>query len=231
MNKYAIIAAAGSGVRMGLAEPKQFLLLQGKPILWHTLNVFLNTFGDLKILLVLPEEFMAAGKRIVHSTSAPERIVLVVGGKTRFHSVSNGLQQIDGEGVVFVQDGVRCLVTGDLIHRCYAATLEKGNAVPAIFSVDSLRMEQNGKFAILDRRKVRIIQTPQTFYSQLLKSAFRQPYQESWTDEASVVEKSGIEINLIEGEEMNIKITRPVDLLLAELVLSERAAGEEKTGT
>lgn len=222
MKKYAVIVAGGAGMRMGTQVPKQFLLLQGKPVLWHTLNVFLNAYGDLEIILVLPEEHMETGRTILYSTSEPHRIRMVAGGTTRFHSVKNGLQQIGEESVIFVHDGVRCLVTTELIHRCFNRTVEMGNAVPAISCADSLRIETIHGNQILDRDKVKIIQTPQTFYSDSIKTAFAQDYHESFTDEAAVVEQLGVKINLVEGESSNIKITRPIDLIIAEKILDER---------
>lgn len=224
MKKYALIVAAGSGTRMGSAVPKQFLSLQGRPLIWHTLEVFLSAFDDLEIILVLPAAHIETGKTIIQSVTAPHRVRIVQGGETRFHSVKNGLGQIEQESVVFVHDGVRCLVTAGLIRRCYELVLEKGNAVPAIASMDSLRLETNGTNEPIDRKKVRIIQTPQTFYSSVLKKAFEQDYLESFTDEATVVEKSGIPIHLVEGEATNIKITSPIDLMIAESILKGNRA-------
>lgn len=221
--KYAVIVAGGSGLRMGTQVPKQFLLLCGKPVLWHTLTVFLDAYADMEIILVLPEEHMETGRTILYSTYAPHRIRMVAGGATRFHSVSNGLQCIREKAIILVHDGVRCLVTTDLIHRCYDQAVEKGNAIPTVACADSIRIETGSGSQTLDRSKVRIIQTPQTFESDKLQTAFGQDYQESFTDEASVVERLGITINLIEGEPANIKITRPIDLALAEKILEERA--------
>jgi 2-C-methyl-D-erythritol 4-phosphate cytidylyltransferase len=222
MNKYAVIVAGGSGLRMGTALPKQFLPLRGKPVLWHSLNTFLQAWPDLEIILVLPNDHLQAGREIVNTTSDPARIRITVGGETRFHSVKNGLNSISEHGIVFVHDAVRCLLTVDLIHRCYAKALEKGNAIPAIQPIDTLRIETPGGSKLIDRQQVRIIQTPQTFYSDIIKKAFEQDYDASFTDEASVVEKLGVAIQLIEGEATNIKITRPLDLLLAEKILEER---------
>lgn len=220
MKKYAVIVAGGSGLRMGTALPKQFLPVCGKPVLWHSLNTFLQAWTDLEIILVLPQEHLTAGQNIVNTTSDPNRIRITVGGETRFHSVKNGLAPINEQAIVFVHDAVRCLITTDLIHRCFEKTVEKGNAIPAIQPIDTLRLETPDGNQLLDREKVRIIQTPQTFYSDIIKKAFEQPYDTSFTDEASVVEKLGIPIQLIEGESTNIKITRPLDLLLAEKLLS-----------
>jgi 2-C-methyl-D-erythritol 4-phosphate cytidylyltransferase len=223
MKKYAVIVAGGSGLRMGTQVPKQFLLLSGKPVLWHTLTVFLEAYADMEIILVLPEEHMETGRTILYSTQAPHRIRMVAGGATRFHSVANGLACIREKAIIFVQDGVRCLLTADLIHRCYDQAIEKGNAIPAVACADSIRIETGDGSQMLDRSKIRIIQTPQTFDSDVLQTAFSQAYQESFTDEASVVEQLGTAIHLIEGEPANIKITRPIDLALAEKILEGRA--------
>jgi 2-C-methyl-D-erythritol 4-phosphate cytidylyltransferase len=207
---------------MGTTLPKQFLPLCGKPVLWYSLETFLSAAPDMDIILVLPKDHVQAGQAIINTTSDPARIRITVGGDTRFHSVKNGLAVIQGSGVVFVHDAVRCLLTTDLIHRCYERTVEKGNAIPAIQPIDTLRIETPDGSQLIDRTKVRIIQTPQTFFSDIIKKAFEQPYDISFTDEASVVEKLGVAIQLIEGEATNIKITRPLDILLAEKIITER---------
>lgn len=225
MEKYAVIVAGGSGLRMGTSLPKQFLLLKDRPVLWYTLTAFLDAFSDMQIILVLHDQHLETGKNILRSTYDADRIWMTTGGETRFHSVRNGLQHIKRHSIVFVHDGVRCLLTPDLVRRCYAAAVDKGNAIPSTVAVDSVRLESfNGNHQI-DRDKVRLIQTPQTFYSDIIKSAFEQDFHESFTDEASVVERLGVKINLIEGESTNIKITRPLDLLIAEKVLEERDMG------
>ncbi len=222
MNKYALIVAAGSGSRMGSNLPKQFLQLGQRPLLWHTLQAFLSAYADLKVVLVLPADFMEEGQRIADSTLDSGRIQTVAGGKTRFHSVQNGLEIVEGGSVVFVHDGVRCLVSRDLIQRCYQQALELGSAIPAVAPVDSVRMVSGQETRAMERSAIRLVQTPQTFLTDLLKKAFAQPYQESFTDEASVVEQFGTTIHLVEGEISNIKITRPLDLALAEILLSQR---------
>lgn len=225
MEKYAVIVAGGSGLRMKTAVPKQFLMLRGRPVLWYTLTSFLDAYPDLQIILVLPEQHVETGKEILRSTYDPDRIWITTGGETRFHSVQNGLQHIRKHSIIFVHDGVRCLLTPELIRRCYSAAVDKGNAIPAITATDTIRIETFNGNVQIDRDKVRLIQTPQAFFSELVKSAFEQDYHESFTDEASVVEKLGVKINLIEGESTNIKITRPLDLLIAEKVLEEREMG------
>ena len=220
MKKYAVIVAAGSGLRMGATLPKQFLLVRNRPVIWFTINTFLQAFDELEIILVLPQDYMEMGKTIVEMSIDPQRIQVVAGGETRFQSVKNGLSLVNQPSIVFVHDGVRCLVSKALIHYCYEVALEKGNAIPAIKPIDSLRMEQGGNNEIIDRNSVRLIQTPQTFQSDILLKAFGQPYQDFFTDEASVVENAGVKINLVEGEELNIKITRPIDMIIAEKFLA-----------
>jgi 2-C-methyl-D-erythritol 4-phosphate cytidylyltransferase len=221
MKKYAVIVAGGSGLRMGTTVPKQFLPLRGKPVLWYSLTTFLNAFKDLEIILVLPQQHLQTGHEIIRTTHQPHRIWITVGGETRFHSVRNGLDHIHHHSIVFVHDGVRCLLSPALVRRCYDKALEKGNAIPSIRAVDTIRIETVGGNEQIDREKVHIIQTPQTFYSDIIKAAFERDYEESFTDEASVVERLGVKINLIEGEATNIKITRPVDFLIAEKILEE----------
>jgi 2-C-methyl-D-erythritol 4-phosphate cytidylyltransferase len=224
MEKYAVIVAGGSGQRMGADRPKQFLLLHGRPLLWYTLTAFLSAFDDLQIILVLPSDHIEEGKAVAELTGASRRIQLVTGGSTRYHSVKNGLDAVPGDAVIFVHDGVRCLVTPNLIHRCYAAALEKGNAVPAVAATDTIRLADASGNKQVHRDTVRLIQTPQTFLSSTLRSAFEGAYNDSFTDEANVVEQLGIAIHLVEGEATNIKITSPMDLLLAEKILEKREA-------
>jgi 2-C-methyl-D-erythritol 4-phosphate cytidylyltransferase len=222
MLKYAIIVAGGSGNRMSSSVPKQFLPLAGRPVLLHTLDVFLSAFDDLKIVVVLPERHFNEGKSIVESTTHSDKIQMVVGGTTRFHSVKNGLQLVPGNAIVFVHDAVRCLVTRNLIHRCFEAALENGNAIPAIPLSDTVRMETDHGAIVIDRSKLQIIQTPQTFFSNLLLKAFEQEYDNAFTDEATVAEKFGIKIHLIAGEDENLKLTRPIDMQVAENILAKR---------
>lgn len=225
MKKYAVIVAGGSGLRMGTAVPKQFLELSGHPVLWHTLNAFLQAYSDLEVILVLPQAHVETGLAIIQTTTDPSRIWIATGGDTRFHSVKNGLDHIHQHSVVFVHDGVRCMVSPELIRHCYDQTLAFGNAIPAIPAVDSIRITTALGNEQVDRNRVRIIQTPQTFFSDMLKAAFEQEYDTSFTDEASVVERLGVKIHLVEGETTNLKITRPIDIVIAEKILEEREMG------
>ena len=222
MQKIAIITAGGSGTRMGSSIPKQFLLLNQKPLLWYTIGAFIEAYQDIAIILVLPKDYITAGEQLVNELNITKQTTLVVGGSSRFHSVQNGIKQVKSPSVIFVHDGVRCLVTPDLIKRCFEQTVEKGSAIPAVTCTDSVRIINNNSHASINREQVKIVQTPQTFLSSILIPAFNQPYQEIFTDEATVVEALGESVYLIEGEYSNLKITRPADLLVANAILEER---------
>ncbi len=221
MNKVAVIVAGGRGSRMNSDLPKQFLLLKNKPVLYYAIKPFLSAYKDMEIILVLPVEHIAKGQEIIDGYFDNSRFRLCTGGETRFHSVKNGLSLIEKESIIFVHDGVRCLITSDLIKRCYKEASKNGNAIPAINSKDSLRIVTHSGNKILNRRKVKLIQTPQTFHSKVLLPAFKIEYKDKFTDEATVVEAFGLKVNLIEGEENNIKITTPFDMRLAENLLLE----------
>ncbi len=222
MKKNAVIVAGGNGLRMGAFIPKQFLLLKGKPLLWHTLNTFLNAYDDMQVILVLPEEHIERGEAIVNELENSGRVVITKGGATRYHSVQNGLKLVAENSIVFVHDGVRCLISKDLIQRCYEQALKKGSAIPEVAATDSIRIATDDNNSIVaDRTKVRIIQTPQTFKSEIIVPAFNQTYNDAFTDEATVVEAFGTAIFLVEGDYNNIKVTRPVDLVIAEKILEE----------
>lgn len=245
MKKWAIIVAGGSGLRMGQPMPKQFLILAERPLLYYTIDAFLKAYEDICIVLVLPKDFMETGEQLVQSAFSDKNIRLTTGGATRFDSVKNGLALTDREAIIFVHDGVRCLVTPPLIRRCYEKALQVGAVVPAISAKDSIRLRARESgvtetsagnqldatpstdcTTVLDRDNVLLVQTPQTFFGQWLHEAFQQGYQPHFTDEATVVEQTGRSISLVEGEETNIKITRPIDLLIAERYLQQRDSNE-----
>jgi 2-C-methyl-D-erythritol 4-phosphate cytidylyltransferase len=217
VNKYAIIVAGGSGTRMQSDIPKQFMLLNGKPVLYYAINSFLKTFKDCTIVLVLPEEHIGTGQEIIDAFFDYKKIKIVQGGRTRFHSVQNGLAQVQNEDcIIFVHDAVRPVLSEILLKRCYACAVELGSAIPSIAVNDSMRqLIENGNEAV-NRNDFVLIQTPQTFHSKILLPAFKIDYKDKFTDEASVVEAFGLRVSLIEGEEQNIKITKASDLILAE---------------
>ena len=222
MEKIAVIVAGGKGSRMKSEVPKQFMLLRKKPVLYYSIKAFIDAFEDIKIILDLPEEHIGKGQEIIDGFFDNTRFRISSGGRTRFHSVKNGLALIeDEESVIFVHDGVRCLVTQKLVERCYKAAVEAGTAIPALTCNDSVRILTDDGNKFIDRTKLRLIQTPQTFHSKILLPAYNIDYKESFTDEASVVEAFGIKINLIEGESNNFKITTLSDFNLAKILLPE----------
>jgi 2-C-methyl-D-erythritol 4-phosphate cytidylyltransferase len=222
METFAVIVAGGSGQRMGTTIPKQFLTIAGKPVLWYTITSFIEAIPGIKIILVLPEQHLTSGHELMEASGDFSSIIIVAGGANRFQSVKNGLSMVKVPSVVMVHDGVRCLPSAALIRRCYETAVLKGNAVPAIAAADSIRIASASGNKPMDRNQVFLVQTPQTFLSEQLLEAFDQPYDDSFTDEATVVEKIGIAIHLVEGEITNIKITRPIDLLVAGQLLSDR---------
>lgn len=220
--RYAIIVAGGKGQRMGAPIPKQFLLLDKKPVLYYAIRAFLDAFPDMHIVLV----HAVSDQKLIDHVRAyfpGERIELIPGGETRFHSVKNGLSAVKTSSVVFIHDGVRPLLTPKLIHKLETEALEKGNAVPALELKESIRRVKGASNTSEDRTAFRAVQTPQTFLSEIVLHAFLQPFDPGFTDEASVVEKAGTPIHLVEGEDQNLKITRPLDLVLAEMLLQERS--------
>jgi len=219
MKKYAVLVAGGSGSRMNSDMPKQFLLLEDKPVLYYTIQTFIESYDDIHIILVLPQDFLSIGEEIVSKYFPLNNIQIVAGGKTRFHSVQNGLAFVKEESVVFVHDAVRCLLTTNLIHRCYEAVLIQSAVVPVVSSRDSIRIDNGNENKTIDRTKIKLVQTPQVFLSKVILPAFNAEYNDLFTDEATVVELQGTKIHLIEGEENNLKITHPIDLVLAQHIL------------
>jgi 2-C-methyl-D-erythritol 4-phosphate cytidylyltransferase len=205
---------------MGNEKPKQFLLLKGKELLWHSVKAFKDAFEDVEVIVVAPTDHIERAQNVC---SEFEQVQFVEGGASRFTSVKNGLQQVKEDSVVFVHDAVRCLVSKELIVRCYEQAVEKGSAIPSVAAHDSIRMMDGDSHKVIDRNLVRIIQTPQTFRSEIILPAFEVDECSAFTDEATVVEAYGGVVHLIEGEHTNIKITRPIDLLIAEKILEERA--------
>lgn len=215
---YVIIVAGGKGLRMGTDIPKQFLPIGGRPVLMRTLERFREYSADLQIILVLPKAQQEYWKELCLQYHLNVEYLLADGGETRFHSVQHGLALIpdDAEGVVGVHDGVRPFPSLEVIRHCYETAREKKAVIPVVPVVETLRHITEGTKA---RGDYRLVQTPQCFDIQLLKSANRQPYNDGFTDDASVVEAFGFDITLVEGNRENIKITTPFDLKIAEALL------------
>ena len=229
---YIIIVAGGKGLRMGSDIPKQFLPIGGKPVLMRTLERFREYSAELQIILVLPEAQQAYWRELCKQYNFPLPLEgagggfyqLANGGQTRFHSVQNGLAKVpdDAQGVVGVHDGVRPFPSIEVIKNCYETARTKKAVIPVIPVVETVRQlisngQKNSK--TVPRDQYRLVQTPQTFDIQLLKAANRQPYNDGFTDDASVVESYGYEITLVEGNRENIKITTPYDMKIAEVLI------------
>jgi len=215
MEKFALIVAGGSGTRMKGKLPKQFLELNGKPVLMHTFEAFLRYDSEINFVLVLPEVQLLNWKKLCVKYDFNITHSVVSGGETRFQSVKNGLSEIKEDGIVFIHDGVRPLVSVQTIKNCFKTASEKGNALPVISPAESVREVTNGNNKAVDRSRYFLVQTPQTFKVSVIKKAYGQPYQEKFTDDASVLENTGVKIHLVEGNRENIKITYPEDLLIA----------------
>lgn len=219
MKKYAIIVAGGKGLRMGTDIPKQFLRIGGKPVLMRTIEAFYAYDSQIDIIVVLPKAQQAYWEELCHNDDfiLPHRVAN--GGETRFHSVRNGLALVGQSGMVGVHDGVRPFVSHEVIATCYETAMKCGTAVPVVDVVESLRRQIDGGSERVDRNQYKLVQTPQVFSSELLIEAYRQPYNQAFTDDASVVEALGKSVMLVPGNRENIKITTPFDLTIANALL------------
>lgn len=218
---YVIIVAGGKGLRMGSEIPKQFLPINGKPILMHTIERFRAYSDQLQIILVLPHEQQEYWSNLCQQHHFTVEHVVVDGGETRFHSSQNGLAAIPltADGVAGIHDGVRPFVSVEVIDRCYETAREEYACIPVLPVTDTLRfINDAGQGRNVLRSDYRIVQTPQTFDIGLLRRAFNQPYKESFTDDASVVESLGCSVTMVEGNRENIKVTTPFDLTIAECI-------------
>jgi len=216
---YAIITAAGAGVRMNTPLPKQFLPLLGKPVLMHTIEAFLRVQLNMQIILVLPREQMDYWAQLCQEHHFNHPLQLAEGGPTRFHSVKNGLRLVPDNHLVAIHDGVRPLVAPQTIKEAFHLADKFGNAIPVVKINESVRIIENAFNRPIDRQAVRIVQTPQCFRSSPIKQAYNVNFHETFTDDASVLEKTGERIYLSEGNKENIKITTPEDFLIAEAIL------------
>ena len=221
MKRYAILVGGGSGSRMQQDIPKQFLLLDGKPVLMHTLEAFYHSEPRPEIVVVLNVDFHEYWEKLckTHQFSIPH--TLVKAGQERFFSVKNGLKLVKGKALVAIHDAVRPIIKKDKIEHAFSYAEVHGNAVLAIPSKDSVRLSDTKENKAVARELVYLIQTPQIFTSTMLKKAYLQEFRTSFTDDASVVEHAGVAIHLVEGDPKNIKITYPEDLALAEVFLKQ----------
>ncbi len=216
VKNFVIITGGGFGTRMRGEIPKQFLLLAGLPILMHTINKFLEFDTKINIILTLPETQIEFWKNLCSKYDFNVKHQCVAGGETRFHSVRNAVQLLDNDGITAVHDAVRPLVSPRLIKICFEKAKKLGAIIPVLSVKESLRFVENEKNISVNRDFYKIVQTPQVFHNQILIESYQQPYQDFFTDDASVVEAGGNKIFLTDGEEENIKITLPQDLKWAE---------------
>lgn len=222
---YVVIVAGGQGTRMGMALPKQFLHLGGKPILYHTICAFARALPQAHMVLVLPEQDISKLQMVLEHFTDRIDLTVVSGGATRFDSVKNGLKNLPEDAIILVHDGVRPFVSDALVHRCVNGAMQHGAAIPALPVVDSVRvLGDDEHFTPIDRNKLRVIQTPQAFRGDILIPAFEQDYNVLFTDEATVVESMNHKVWLVEGDRNNIKITTPEDLLLAENIILRKTS-------
>ncbi|MBA4321474.1 MAG: 2-C-methyl-D-erythritol 4-phosphate cytidylyltransferase [Odoribacter sp.] len=220
MDQYVVIVAGGSGKRMGMDTPKQFLELAGRPVLMHTIERFREFNDSIEIITVLPENQLRFWAELQRKYSFDVPHTLVKGGSKRFVSVQHGLAFVNSPGLVAIHDGVRPLVRLETIKRCFETAEKYGNAIPVVSPADSLRMEDKKGNSHVDRLKIKQVQTPQVFDVAKIKKAYLQDFDQSFTDDATVLEKTGEKIHLVEGNRENIKITNPEDLFIAQTLLS-----------
>lgn len=222
MKKIAIIVAGGNGNRMNAGIPKQFMLLGGLPVLMHTITCFHKADPQIELLVVLSDKEIYTWKELCNRYSFSVAHQIVPGGETRFHSVKNGLAYVTEKSIVAIHDGARPFASESLIKKCFSEAEKFGNAIPAIPVNESLRKINGDESEVADRSSYVIIQTPQCFSSEIIKTAYNVDYNNSFTDDASVAEVSGVSIHLIAGESENIKITYPIDLSIGESILKSR---------
>lgn len=217
-----VIVAGGKGLRAGGELPKQFQLISGKPMLMRTIVAFYRFDSDMKIVVVLPEGFIDHWKKLIQQYGFIIKHTIVPGGETRFQSVKNGLAEIGDDEIVGIHDAARPFVSREVIEKCYRESNDfQCGIIPVVDEVNSVRMITGYESKPFDRTRIRIVQTPQVFPSSLIKNAYNAPYQEEFTDDASVAEFDGLQIKLTEGDQRNIKITTPFDMELADFILSK----------
>ena len=219
--EYAIIVAGGKGTRMNSATPKQFMLLNGTPILMHTINAFFEYSAQIRIILVLPSNDIRTWNDLCNKYDFSKPLQITSGGASRFESVKNGLDQIgENTGLVAIHDGVRPLVSPDIIAASFRLAAVHQSAIAAVRLKESIRMTDQDTTKAVDRANYRLIQTPQTFAVPLIKQAYKIKEEASLTDDASVAERAGYKISLFEGSYENIKVTTPEDIAVAEALMA-----------
>ena len=218
MQKSVIITAGGIGKRMGSDLPKQFLVLSGKPILVHTLELFFKYDPTIELILTLPNEWRGYWETVIDKYFCRVPHIVVNGGEERYHSIQNALKRCSGSYIA-VHDGVRPFVSFDTLDRCFSALNEHEAVVPVLKLKESLRQTNDASTNAVDRSSYRLVHTPQCFRADVLRKAYEQPYHARVTDDACLLEELGYKINLVESNEENIKLTTPFDFLIAEIIV------------
>lgn len=219
MKKFALIVAGGSGNRMKGTIPKQFIEVEGRPVLMRTFDAFYKYDSQIEFFLVLPKKQVQYWEELCEEHNFQLKYQVAFGGETRFLSVKNGLDLIEDDGIVFIHDGVRPMVSVQTIQNCFNTAVEKGNAIPVVPVSESVRYADKDGNKSVDRTKYFLVQTPQTFKVDLIQKAYQQNFSDSFTDDASVVEKLDETIHLVEGNRENIKITFSEDLIIVKSFL------------
>ncbi|HDR90208.1 MAG TPA: 2-C-methyl-D-erythritol 4-phosphate cytidylyltransferase [Bacteroidetes bacterium] len=222
-----MIVGGGSGVRMGNTLPKQFMELEGMPMIMRSARAFADTYPDIRLIVVLPAGQLALWEELIHRYRFTHPVELVVGGYTRFHSVKNGVGLVRRHEVVAVHDAARPVISRELIRRCFRLAEEKGSAVPVMEPVDSIREIIPDGHIPVNRENYRLVQTPQVFRGDFLIEAYDTEYQPFYTDDAVVVEEAGFAIYLTTGERTNIKVTYPEDFRLAAWMIKQAGKGKK----
>lgn len=220
MNKYAVIVAGGTGSRMKVEVPKQFMLLSSKPVILYSIEAFVKQDPSVHIILVIHPEFIALWEQISAEIKTSNPVQVITGGKTRFESVKNGLNLIEGEGLVAVHDAARPLIDADFIEALFSEASTYGSAIPVVPLTDTIRAIDGDTSHQQDRKFLRAVQTPQVFKVSELQRAYTQPYQTNFTDDGSVLEAAGFPLHLTEGRQGNIKITHLQDIAMAEALIT-----------
>lgn len=219
MPRTTIIVAGGAGKRLGGPVPKQFQSVKGRPLLMWTIEAFHRYDPEMPLIVVLPKEHFDIWRALCMGHRFFIKHEVVAGGEQRWHSVKAGVANVAGDGLVAVHDGVRPLVSAELIDRCFEAAHRQAAVIPVVPVVPSIRETTAEGSRALDRSKLLAVQTPQCFHADLLRKAFELPYEEGFTDEAVMVERLGVKVALVEGEERNIKVTTAMDMRVAEALL------------
>ena len=219
MNNAVIIVAGGVGKRMGTDIPKQYLEIKNKPVIIHTIEKFLKFDPEIRLVIVINTDYLQIWDELIKKFPIQSKYQIVFGGKTRFHSVMNGLKMIDEESLVGIHDAVRPLISVETIKNIYKHAEIHGNAIPVIDVKETTRILTESGSKMLDRSLLKMVQTPQVFKYNILKNAYRTEYMSEFTDDASVVEHSGVGIHLVEGDNYNFKITSPEDFEIAKRIL------------